>query len=115
MYILIYFQSLYPAYWSNPFDGRPQVYTFYLLTSIVSFLILIKNHTFIVLYVMDYNMTLNFGIVSYHIIFTFFPNGFQARPKFPFNVLAKVKTSSELYHKIYLFFTQWHETTIFQE
>ncbi len=60
-------------------------------------------------------MTLNFGIVSYHIIFTFFPNGFQARPKFPFNVPVKVKTFSELYHRNNLFFTQWHETTIFRK
>ena len=30
-------------------------------------------------------------------------------------VPAKVKASTELYHKIYLFFTRWHETTIFRE
>ena len=30
-------------------------------------------------------------------------------------VPAKVKASSKLYHRNYLFFTQWHETTIFRE
>ena len=30
-------------------------------------------------------------------------------------VPAKVKASTELYHKNFLFFTRWHETTIFRE
>ena len=30
-------------------------------------------------------------------------------------VPAKAKTSSELYHKNFLFFTRWHEMTIFRE
>ena len=30
-------------------------------------------------------------------------------------VSAKAKTSSELYHKNFLFFTRWHEMTIFRE